>query len=92
MTDVSFPEAGRRIQAAVDFGDSDSVKALMDQWENILEPGSGIRELVEDAAVRLYIGDVFRKQLQKRFPSPMNECWTMRWNILLLEIPVIVKI
>ena len=65
MTDVSFPEAGRRIQAAVDFGDSDSVKALMDQWENILEPGSGIRELVEDAAVRLYIGDVFQNAASK---------------------------
>lgn len=65
MTDVSFPEAGRRIRETVDFKDAASVQALMGKWDGILEPEAGLREMAEDGAVQMYIMDVFQNAASK---------------------------
>lgn len=68
MTDVSFPEAGRRIQETVDFKETASVQNLMEKWDGILEPELGIREMAEDGAVQIYIMDVFQNAASKECP------------------------
>lgn len=59
MTDVSFSEAGQKIQRFIDFKDDASIQDLFEGWDGILEPEAGLRETVSDGAVQLYIMEVF---------------------------------
>ena len=59
MTDVSFPEAGQKIQRYIDFKDDASIQDLFEGWDGILEPESGLQEIVSDGAVQLYVMEVF---------------------------------
>lgn len=59
MTDVSFPEAGRKIQEHIDFKDDVNIQGLLEKWDSILAPEAGLRGIVEDGAVQLYIMEVF---------------------------------
>ena len=68
MTDVSFPEAGRCIQETIDFKSAASIQTMMGKWDDILEPDLGIRELLEDGAVQMYIMDVFQNAVWKENP------------------------
>ena len=65
MTDVSFPEAGSRMDRVIDFKDDSSILGLLESWKGILDNGPGIRETVSDAAVCLYIRDVFADAAQR---------------------------
>ena len=65
MTDVSFPEAGRRFYETIDFRDDNSILNLLKSWRDILDNGGGIRETVADAAVCMYIRDVFSNAAQE---------------------------
>ncbi|MEE1243078.1 DUF5702 domain-containing protein [Frisingicoccus sp.] len=60
MTDVSYPEAGKRIQAAIDFKDGASIQNLFGKWDEILDMENSIRSVAEEAAVHMYIGEVFK--------------------------------
>ena len=59
MTDVSFPEAGQKIQRYIDFKDDASIQDLFEGWDGILEPELGLGDIVSDGAVQLYIMEVF---------------------------------
>lgn len=59
MTDVSFPEAGQKIQRYIDFKDDASIQDLFEGWDGILEPELGLGAVVSDGAVQLYIMEVF---------------------------------
>lgn len=59
MTDVSFPEAGRKIQEHIDFKDDANIQELLEKWDSILAPEAGIRGIAEDGAVQMYIMEVF---------------------------------
>ena len=84
MTDVSFPEAGRRIQETVDFKETASVQNLMGIWDGILEPELGIREMAEDGAVQMYIMDVFQNAASK-------ECLVVHERVLDYEVEYIIS-
>ena len=59
MTDVSFPEAGQKIHEHIDFKDDANIQRLLEKWDGILAPETGLRGIVEDGAVQLYIMEVF---------------------------------
>lgn len=84
MADVSFLEAGRRIQETVDFKETASVQNLMGKWDGILEPELGIREMAEDGAVQMYIMDVFQNAASK-------ECLVEHERVLDYEVEYIIS-
>lgn len=60
MSDVSFPEAGRRIQDDIDFMDDENIQNLFKGWENTLEIDSGIQSGINDLAAQMYMFEVFK--------------------------------
>lgn len=59
MTDISFPEAGRRINETIDFKDDGNILSILESWSCGWNYGEELRETAADAAVCMYIQEVF---------------------------------
>lgn len=60
ISDLSYPETGERLGADIDFEDENSVLALFDQWENILNPELLTDSLSDNLVIRSYIHEYFQ--------------------------------
>lgn len=64
MTDVSFPEAVYLSGTFIDFKDDADIQGLFGKWKEILNPGHMAENAAEEAAVLMYIQDVFQNASQ----------------------------